>query len=221
MSESALAYAGIPSTDDYDAAERTDEQLVMDLLAPQMPVSSQRAAQILAACRGLAGLPTAEPAGMVGEGVGADEAAALLAALEIGRRIAEQEILHFNPLEKLPSVVAYLALRYQRRTQEVMGALFLNRHDQLLHHRVFYRGTLSRASVEPRAILEEALLKKTPSVIMFHTHPSGDPSPSLEDIVFTRRMARAGEIMGVKLLDHLVIAGVQRWESLRKWCRLG
>ena len=210
----------IPS-DDYDPTGRSDEELVMDLLAPEGPVAQERAAEILRACRGLAGLPTAEPACMVGEAVPADETVVLLAALEIGRRIAERQVPRFNPMKKLPALAAFLALRYLRRTQEVMGAVFLNRQKRLVHHEVFYRGTLSRIVVEPRAMLKEAIRQKARSIILFHTHPSGDPTPSLEDLAFTRRMAQAAEIMGFELLDHLIIGSPTRWVSLRERCGLG
>ena len=77
-----------------------------------------------------------------------------------------------------------------------------------------FRGTLSRAAVEPRAILKEALLRSASGFVLFHTHPSGDPSPSSEDLSFTRRMAEAGELVGVRLLDHLILGSAGRWVSL-------
>jgi len=75
-------------------------------------------------------------------------------------------------------------------------------------------GTLSRAAVEPRAILKECLLRSASGFILFHTHPSGDPSPSAEDLSFTRRMAEAGELVGVRLLDHMILGSAGRWVSL-------
>lgn len=221
MSEAAQAYDAVTPSDDFPhPSTRTDEELVIDLLAPDGPVSTERAGEILQACRGLAGLLTAEPASMVREGASPDETVVLLAALEMGRRIAEREIPRFDPLKKLPAVAAFLALRYMRLSQEVMGALFLNRQKRLLHHELLYRGTLSKIAVEPRTVLREALRQKARAVVLFHTHPSGDPSPSLEDIAFTRRMAKAADIMGLELLDHLIIGSPTRWVSLRERCGL-
>ena len=67
---------------------------------------------------------------------------------------------------------------------------------------------------EYRAILKEALLRSASAFLLFHTHPSGDPSPSSEDLSFTRRMAEAGELVGVKLVDHIVLGSAGRWVSL-------
>lgn len=164
----------------------------------------------------LAGLQHTEPAGMVCEAVDPETATLLLAALEIGRRLAMEEVPRVRPLDKPRAVTTYLALRYLRRTQEVMGALYLDRRHGLIRDHEVFRGCLERAAVEPRPILQEALALGATGIVLFHTHPSGDPSPSLEDLAFTRRTADAAEALGLELLDHLVIAGVERWESLRE-----
>ena len=79
-----------------------------------------------------------------------------------------------------------------------------------------FRGTLGRAAGEPRAILKRALLFDAAGLILFHTHPSGDPSPSAEHLTFTRRIAEAGEVVGIRLVDHLILGSVARWVSLRQ-----
>ena len=108
----------------------------------------------------------------------------------------------------------YLALRYHTCDQEVMGALFLDARSRLLGEREMFRGTLSRIAVEPREILRECLQRGAAAIYLFHTHPSGDPSPSAEDLLFTRRMAEAAEIVGVRLADHVVLGHRGRWVSL-------
>ncbi len=72
------------------------------------------------------------------------------------------------------------------------------------------------ASVEPRQILREGLLRGAAAVVLFHTHPSGDPAPSREDLLFTRRMPHAGQVLGIHLVDHLVVGLTGRWVSLRE-----
>jgi DNA repair protein RadC len=139
----------------------------------------------------------------------------VLAAVEIACRIAQAGVPDREPLSKPANVARYLALRYGLLDQEVLGALYVNARHQLTAERELYRGTLSRASVEPRAILREALLSGAAGVVLWHTHPSGDPSPSREDLAFTRRMDRAGEVVGVELVDHLVIGEGGRFVSLK------
>jgi DNA repair protein RadC len=85
----------------------------------------------------------------------------------------------------------------------------------MLGDRELYRGTLDRALVEPREVLKECLLRGASGVILFHTHPSGDPTPSEEDTAVTLRMAEAAKAVGVRLIDHLVLARTGRWVSIR------
>jgi DNA repair protein RadC len=97
-----------------------------------------------------------------------------------------------------------------------MGALFLDLRHGLLGEREIFRGTLHRAAVEPREILKQCLLRGAGGLVLFHTHPSGDPTPSAEDLLFTRRMADAAAVVGVELVDHLVLGSTARWVSLRE-----
>jgi DNA repair protein RadC len=175
------------------------------------------AADLLRESGGLAGLPGATAGALRRRGLGHGKASVLLAALEIGRRVARGEALpERQPLRAPAEVARFLALRYQRRDQEIMGALFLDGRHRLMGEREVFRGTIDRAAVEPRQILKECLLRDASGVVLFHTHPSGDPSPSAEDILFTRRMAAAGELVGVRLIDHLVLGNSGRWVSLRQ-----
>jgi DNA repair protein RadC len=175
------------------------------------------AAELLRDAGGLAGLPAMAPGNLRRRGVGGAKAAALLAAVELGRRLARSEALpDRQPLRAPAEVARFLALRYQRRDQEMMGALFLDARHRLMGECEVFRGTIDRAAVEPRQILKEGLLRDATGIVLFHTHPSGDPSPSAEDILFTRRMAAAGELVGVRLIDHLVLGNGGRWVSLRQ-----
>jgi DNA repair protein RadC len=175
----------------------------------------QMAMDVLRESGGLTGLLTATPHSLRRSGLGPAKAATLLAALEIGRRLAREQ-LDSEPLTQPVDVARYLALRYHTCDQEVMGALFLDARSRLLGEREMFRGTLSRISVEPREILRECLQRGAAAIYLFHTHPSGDPSPSAEDLLFTRRMAEAAEIVGVRLADHVVLGHRGRWVSLKE-----
>lgn len=175
----------------------------------------QIARELLDEKGGLAGLLGITPQMLRRPGVGLAKAAGVLAALEIARRLARKEVTEREALSRPAEVARYLHLRYQTRDQEVMGAVFLDTRHRMQGDRELYRGTLDRAVVEPREVLKECLLRGAAGVILFHTHPSGDPTPSPEDTAFTLKMAEAAKAVGIKLHDHLVLGGSGRWVSIR------
>jgi DNA repair protein RadC len=176
----------------------------------------EMARSLLRRAGGLVGLVGAGPNGLRRLGLGPAQQATLLAALELGRRLARAKLPEREPLSRPEAVASYLALRYGTGAQEIMGALYLDVRNRLLVEAEIFRGTLSRAAVEPRAILKKGLLCDAAGLVLFHTHPSGDPSPSAEDLSFTRRAAQAGELVGVRLVDHLILGRGGRWVSLRQ-----
>jgi len=173
------------------------------------------ARELLRERSGLAGLVGIEADRLQRPGIGPAKAAALLAAVELGRRLARSELPEQELLNRPDSVARYLRLRYSRQGQEILGALLLDAKNRLLGEAEVFRGTLQRAAVSPRQLLKRALLADAARIVIFHTHPSGDPSPSAEDLAFTRRLADAGRVVGVELLDHLILGGGERWVSLK------
>jgi DNA repair protein RadC len=202
----------------HGGSSLSDSELLAVLLRTgRVGVSAlQMAMDVLRENGGLAGLLTATPHSLRRSGLGAAKAAALLAAVEVGRRLAREQLLDHEPLTRPVDVARYLAIRYQTCDQEVMGALFLDARNRLLGEREMFRGTISRISVEPREILRECLQRGAAAIYLFHTHPSGDPAPSAEDLLFTRRMAEAAEIVGLRLADHVVLGHRGRWVSLKE-----
>ncbi|HWM90606.1 MAG TPA: DNA repair protein RadC [Thermoanaerobaculia bacterium] len=196
----------------------SDAELVAVLLRTGVKgVSAVRmATELLQETGGLTGLVAFTPQGLRRKGLGTAKAATLLAAVEIASRVAREQLDEREPLTRPAEVARYLALRYWARDQEVMGALFLDTRSRLLGEKEVFRGTLDRAVAEPREILKEGLLRGAAGVVVFHTHPSGDPSPSPEDLIFTRRMKEAGELVGVRLLDHFILGSAGRWVSLKQ-----
>jgi DNA repair protein RadC len=140
----------------------------------------------------------------------------LQAVAELAARTARAAIPKGDPMSHPSAVADYLRLRYASSTQEVMGALYVDTRHRIMHDKEHFRGSINRAAVEPRAILKEALLSDAVAVILFHNHPSGQPDPSPEDIAFTRRFSEAAEIVGIRLLDHLVLGDAGRYVSLRR-----
>lgn len=194
----------------------SEAELIAVLLRTGGPGISARqlALDLLRDVGGLPGLLESSPHALRRHGLGPAKVASLLAAIELGRRLAREEMPERRPLTRPAEVARYLTLRYRVRDQEVVGALFVDSKNRLIGEREVFRGTLDRAVADPREVLKESLLRGASGVILFHTHPSGDPSPSTEDMLFTRRMEQACELVGVRLVDHLILGGAGRWTSL-------
>jgi DNA repair protein RadC len=138
------------------------------------------------------------------KGVGASRASALQAAWELARR-------YFESPDRLPvlqsprDVCAQIGeIRAQRKEHFVV--LYLNTRNQLVHKEAVSIWTLNASLVHPREVFEPALRHSAAGVILAHNHPSGDPSPSEEDRDLTRRLAEAGRLLGIDVLDHVVVA---------------
>lgn len=198
------------------AAALSDAELIAVLLRTGRPGLSaiEMGQELLSERGGLVGLLRDGGVTLRRRGIGEAKAATLLAAVELGRRLARARMPRRDLLDRPDAVASYLSLRYVQPDQEVMGALYLDVRNRLIAESDIYRGTLSRAAVEPRVILKEGLLRSASGIVLFHTHPSGDPSPSAEDLAFTRRLSEAGELVGIKLLDHLILGSAGRWVSL-------
>jgi DNA repair protein RadC len=148
-------------------------------------------------------------------GLGRAKASRLLAALEIGARLAS------DPGETAPAFHApadagrYLLPRYAARPVETFGLLALDVRHRLRREAVVSVGCLTASLVHPREVFQEAVVSRAAALVLFHNHPSGDPEPSAEDLALTRRLAAAGTLMGIEILDHLVL-GAGRFVSLKE-----
>jgi DNA repair protein RadC len=162
---------------------------------------------LLARAGGVRGLARAGLAQVLGvPGVGAAHAARVLAAIELGRRAIVQPRdarARFNAPDDL---ARFLVPQFGWRPIEHFGALLLDGRNRLLRTAVVSVGTLDASVIHPRDIFREAALEVAAAVVLFHNHPSGDPTPSPEDVLITQRMVHAGVVMGIEVLDHLVLA---------------
>ena len=91
--------------------------------------------------------------------------------------------------------------------QEQLRVLLLNTKNEVVGQRVVYQGNVNSSIVRPAEVLRPAVVESVPSIIVCHNHPSGDPTPSPEDVMITKELAAAGKLLGVELLDHIVIGG--------------
>ena len=122
----------------------------------------------------------------------------------------------YDPAGHPAAAARFIDALCQDEPAECMGVLFLDQRHRVIGASILYRSGFNRAAVEPRGLLAAALLANAGGIICFHNHPSGDPSPSAEDLTFTRRLAEAGEIIGVRLMDHVIVGGNGQWISLRQ-----
>ena len=99
--------------------------------------------------------------------------------------------------------------------QEKMAAIYVDTRNRPIGWSVLFVGTINRAAVDPKPILQMGLLLNAAGFFLAHNHPSGDPSPSAEDLAFTRRLSDAGEVIGIRLIDHLII-GDETHVSLKR-----
>ena len=152
-------------------------------------------------------------------GVGAAKAAQVLAAVELGRRTLSRQPAERPQLRTPGEVALYLLPEFGARPVESFGIVLLDTKHRLLKTVVLTIGTLDRSVVHPREVFREASAARAAAIVLFHNHPSGDPTPSAEDLTLTRRMVAAGELMGIDVLDHLVLTAT-RYSSLRELGRL-
>ncbi len=190
-----------------------DAELLALLLRPGHRGScAVEMAQNVLAEEGLSRLTQWDEKSVLRCGLGETKAATLLAAVELARRLARIRMPEGRLLDHPHRVVKYLCVRYQG-DQEVMGALYLDVRDRLIAEKELFRGTLNRVAVEPRAVLKHALAYHAQSFVLFHNHPSGDPTPSAEDRAITKQLCAVGRTVGISIVDHVVI-GDGRFTSL-------
>ena len=144
---------------------------------------------------------------MTVKGIGSAKAAILCAAFELVRRIQSQQISDRASFKRSSDVANhYLPLMRDLR-KEVFKVLLLNRANWLIKEVFISEGTLDASIVHPRDVFKEALLEPAAGVILIHNHPSGNPSPSEEDLRITRQLVDAGHLLGIKVYDHIILAG--------------
>jgi DNA repair protein RadC len=152
-------------------------------------------------------------------GVGPTGAARLLAGMELGRRAVARATPPRARLASPREVAAYLLPRFSAADVEQFGVLLLDARHRVLHARILTRGTVDASPAHPRDVFREAALAGAAGVVLFHNHPSGDPTPSAEDLALTKRLHLAGELMGIEVIDH-VILGDAVYCSLREMGQL-
>lgn len=174
------------------------------------------ATRLLAQFGGLGGLFKADFAQISAlKGMGEAKTAQVKATLELGRRLLTASPEE-RPQVKSPADVAnLLLLEMGALEQEEMRVLFLDTKSRVLGVSTIYMGSLHTAWLRVGELFREAVRRNCAAIIIVHNHPSGDPTPSPDDVKITQEIAKAGELLGIEVLDHLVI-GSQRYISLKE-----
>ncbi len=138
------------------------------------------------------------------KGIGAATACSLRAGFELSRRAMRiDEELY--PIITAPRDVAHEVANIRKNKKENFVVLYLNARNQVIEKETISIGTLNANIVHPREVFKPAVAISAASIVLAHNHPSGDPSPSQDDIGLTKRIVKAGELMGIEVLDHVIV----------------
>lgn len=138
-------------------------------------------------------------------GIGEKKALTILAVIELAKRMHSNTVLDKIEINEPQDVADYLMEKLRYLKQEHFVALLLNTKNQIIHEQSIFIGSLNMSIVHPRDLLREAIKHSAASIVIAHNHPSGDPTPSLEDIKTTKRLLYCCDLMGIDLLDHIII----------------
>ncbi len=174
------------------------------------------ATRLISRYGGLPGLARASFTELQAEkGLGPAKTAQLKAALELGRRMLlaapEDQFIVRSPTD----AAQFLMAEMSHLEQEHFRVLYLNTRNRLLGSETVYVGNLNASHIRVSEVFREAVKRNCASLIVAHNHPSGDPTPSPEDVEVTRLLVAAGKLLDIEVLDHLII-GQQRFVSLRE-----
>ena len=148
-------------------------------------------------------------------GIGTAKAVQLLAALELGKRLHEENFSPSLSLNGPDAVYAYMRADLEMLTQEMFYALYVDTKGKLIKKERIFVGSLNSAVVHPREVFKYAVVLSAANIIIVHNHPSGDPTPSPSDIQVTKTMVENGRLMDIGLLDHIII-GKGRYYSFKE-----
>ena len=152
-------------------------------------------------------------------GIGGARAARIQAAIELGRRSLTRDPAERPQFSTPRDVASFLLPLYGNYPVERFGVLLLDTRHRLMRTRVLSVGSLDASVVHPREVFREAIIAGAAAIVLFHNHPSGDPLPSRDDLALTRRLVTAGDLVGIDVIDHIVLAD-SRYASMKEQGRL-
>jgi DNA repair protein RadC len=199
------------------AAALSDTELLAIVLrngnAATKKSAVDQARLLLSRFSGIKGIDDASVSELTGiKGIGPAKAAEIKACLELARRISSSKWQSGQPLRSAEDVFRHFHESLAREKRELFYVVLLNNKNKKIRDVKISEGSLTASLVHPREVYNPVIRESAAAVIFVHNHPSGDPAPSPEDIEITRRLKEVGEVMGVRVLDHVVI-GHERYFS--------
>ncbi len=197
----------------HGASFLTDEELIAILIKTGRKGHSAKvvASKILVLVGGLTGLRNCNLVQLKKvEGIGLTKASVLLAVVELATRMQqEQRFINNVQVKNAVMVFNFFQSKLREKKQEHFYVLYLNSQNKVIAEKLLFIGTANKSLVHPREIFKEAFLLSAVALICVHNHPSGDPKPSAADINFTNELKKMGNLFGIGISDHVIIANDQ------------
>jgi DNA repair protein RadC len=130
-------------------------------------------------------------------------------------RAVREEVIVRSPFDAAQHLLTHIYQPFEAFDQEELWVLLLNTRHRLTHEALVYRGTVNSIQLRPAELFKAAVRVNAPALLLSHVHPSGDPSPSLQDVQVTQEAVAAGKLLGIEVLDHLIV-GREAWRSLKE-----
>ncbi|MGH7496429.1 MAG: RadC family protein, partial [bacterium] len=166
------------------------------------------AKEILISCQGVGGLDAKSVSELCQiRGIGMAKAAQIKAAMEIGKRLRHAHSSQRARFRNSREVFDYMQLKLRHQPREQFYVLLLTIRNKLILEKKLFEGTLHESIVNPREVVKLAVNEQAAGVIFVHNHPSGEPTPSKDDLDLTKRLQRACETVEIRVLDHVIVGG--------------
>ena len=201
----------------HGAGALTDEELLAILVGVK---GVPTAGALLEACGNVQQLAHESADDLVRiQGMTPARAAVVVAGVELGRRTLTRPQPDRQRVASPREVATFLLPRYGASPVERFGIVSVSTKHRVLRTEIVSTGTLDASLVHPREVFRMAAMHRAAAIVLFHNHPSGDPTPSVEDVALTERMQQAGALMGIEILDHVILADT-RYFSFKESGRL-
>ncbi len=194
---------------DWDSL--SDAEVLALLLGPGSSelASWSQANRLLSHFKSLHGLSKATYVDFRTAGLGHRKAIALLAAVQLQRRLGQRVLLPGKPFRSSIEIYEHFRPLFEELKKECFWDVLLDGKNRIIKTVKVSEGSLTASLVHPREVFRPAIQEAAAAVLFVHNHPSGDPSPSQEDIQITRRLLETGRIIGIRPLDHVIIGGLR------------